>query len=97
MNAIVAQRQRDPNEFISGINTPDTDVTFLGAGLFLKLAVFVVVLGYIVYSFLLLLRVRILSDTLNVPLNRQVKGLVTLNLLFAVVGGIVATFIIILA
>lgn len=95
MEKIVAQT--NPLDFIGGINAPDASVAFLSLGFVLKLVLMVILLGYLFYAFLLVLRVRILSDSLNVPLNRQVKGVVFLHLLFAIIGSTIVGFIILFA
>ena len=60
-------------EFIDGINTPEFD--FLGINLVFKLLFFVILVGYVFYAFLMLLRVRILGDTVATQYHKFAQTL----------------------
>ena len=80
------------NEFAKNINRPD--LGFFGVNFVFKTLFFIVVLFYVLYSFLMLLRVRILSDTVETPYNRIVQLIVLGNLILALVGGFLAMMLI---
>jgi len=56
----------------------------------LKLPVGIIIFGNIMFGILLLLRVRILADTLSTQDNRIIKTIVVINILVGIVGGIIA-------
>ncbi|MDD4382171.1 MAG: hypothetical protein PHE21_02405 [Candidatus Dojkabacteria bacterium] len=56
----------------------------------LKFPVGIIIFGNILFGILLLLRVRILADTLSTQDNRVVKTIVVINILVGIVGGIIA-------
>lgn len=62
-----------------------------------KLLFFVVVIFYVFYAFLLTLRVRILSDTLNLPNNRLASSLTYFHLIIVLVGSFLALVVLLLA
>jgi hypothetical protein len=82
-------------EFLDGLVTPD--VQFFGLNLIFKLLFFVIIVGAILYSFLLMIRVRILSDTIQAPLNRLALSLTYIQLLVSLIGGFLALIVILLA
>ncbi len=62
----------------------------------LKLPMIVILIGNVLYSFMLVLKIKILADTIESDSNRKIKSLVYINMLVSIVVGILATFIIIL-
>ncbi len=82
-------------DFLSGLDTPG--IEFLGFNFIFKLLFFVIIVGYALYSFLLLLRVRILSDTVDTPHNKMVQILAFAHLALSLVGGFLAMILVLLA
>ena len=70
-------------DILGGINTIEF-TTGSVAGI-LKLLFIVVAIGYLVYVFLLTLRVRILADTVNTPNNKTTKVTSYLHLIISIV------------
>lgn len=62
----------------------------------LKLPMIVILIGNVLYSFMLVLKIKILADTIESDSNKKIKSLVYINMLVSIVVGILATFIIIL-
>lgn len=62
----------------------------------LKLPMIVILIGNVLYSFMLVLKIKILADTIESDANKKIKSLVYINMLVSIVVGILATFIIIL-
>lgn len=83
-------------DFLDGINGPSLDPT-VGLSLIFKLLFFVILTGYVLYSFMLALRVRILSETVNVGPTKFVATLVYGHVIFAIIGSFVAFLIALLA
>ncbi|MCA9376989.1 hypothetical protein H6763_03055 [Candidatus Nomurabacteria bacterium] len=83
--------------FLDGLSGPTPSVSFLGINFVFKLLFFVLLVGYILYSFLLLLRVRILADTIKTPHSGKVMFATTIHLLISLIGGFLAMILILLA
>jgi hypothetical protein len=83
-------------DFLDGLNGPSFD-TSLGVGVIFKLLFFVILTGYVLYSFMLALRVRILSETVNVGPTKFVASIVYAHVVFAIIGSFVAFLIALLA
>lgn len=66
-------------------------------GFVLKIIGFVIIIGYFIYAFLLSLRVKILADTVTTPFNGTMKFLSLMHIGMAVVGGLIAMGLILLA
>lgn len=81
-------------DFIVGLNSPD--VSFLSSDGILKLLFIVLIAGYILYSFLMTLRVRVLSDSVNTPSNNFTKMVTYSHLLISLIGGLFALILILL-
>lgn len=81
-------------DFINGINTIEFGVGSLNG--IIKLLFLVLAFGYIVYVFLLTLRVRILSETVKTPSNSTAKLISYIHLFLAVVGSLLAVILILL-
>ncbi len=62
----------------------------------LKLPMIVLLIGNIFYSLMLVLKIKILADTIESEANKKIKSIVYINLLVSIVIGILGTFIIIL-
>jgi hypothetical protein len=69
----------------------------ISIGDILKIPLIVILIGNIFYAFMLVLKVKILVDTVEAQGNSKIKKLVYLNLLISILIGIVGTVIIILA
>jgi len=69
----------------------------ISIGDILKIPLIVILIGNIFYAFMLVLKVKILVDTVEAEGNSKIKKLVYLNLLISILIGIVGTIIIILA
>ena len=70
-------------DILGGINTIEF-TTGSVAGI-LKLIFVVVAIGYLIYVFLLTLRVRILADTVNTPNNKNTKLASYLHLIISII------------
>ena len=68
----------------------------LNLGDILKIPLVVILLGNIFYSFMLVLKVKILIDTIGTQSNSKIKKMVYLNLILSIVIGMLGTFIILL-
>jgi predicted membrane protein len=62
----------------------------------LKIPVILVILGNILFSTLLFLRVRILADTFKTPQNTIVKQIVALHIIMIIVGTLLSLLFVIL-
>lgn len=82
-------------DFISNLNTPT--ISILSFNFVFKVLFFVILVGYALYAFLLLLRVRILSETVDTPHNKLVQLLSYANLGISLVGGFLAMILVFLA
>lgn len=71
-------------DFLNGINTIEFGLG--GVASILKLLFLVLAFGYMIYVFLLTLRVRILADTVTTPSNGYAKTGAYVHLLLAIVG-----------
>lgn len=69
----------------------------ISIGDILKIPLIVILIGNIFYAFMLVLKVKILVDTVEAQGNSKIKKLVYLNLLISILIGIIGTVIIILA
>jgi len=68
----------------------------LNVGDLLKVPLILLLLGNIFYSVMLVLKIKIMIDTIESESNSKIKALVYINLLISVVVGIFATLIILL-
>lgn len=62
----------------------------------LKLPLVVFTIGNIFYSFMLTLKIKVLSDTVDSPNNGKIKALVYFNLLISIITAILASILILL-
>lgn len=79
----------------NGLTTPA--MGFLGLNFVFKLLFFVILVGYALYAFLLLLRVRILSDTVETPQNKLIQLIASAHLALSLIGGFLAMILVLLA
>lgn len=85
-------------EFLDGLNTPTFAFgDFDAIGIIFKLLLFVILAMYVLYAFLLTLRVRILSDTVEVGPNKFVQLGIYIHMIVALVGSFLAFIITLLA
>jgi len=68
----------------------------LNLGDILKIPLVIILVGVLLYSFMLLLKVRILVDTINSEGNFKMKALVSFNLFITIFATILGTMIILL-
>jgi len=71
-----------------------SDVSLVSFSIFFKIALLLGVLVFSAYTFLLLGRVKILSDTIFTPSNAFVKMLTVINIFVILVGGLIAIILI---
>lgn len=76
---------------------PQPNIDFLGLAWVVKVLFFILIFGYIFFAFLLTFRVRILADTVNTSFNKVVRAVSVLHLIVALIGGILALAIILMA
>ncbi|MCC7290354.1 hypothetical protein IT417_03845 [bacterium] len=81
-------------DFLEGIGTIELGSS--GVADILKLLFLVLVIGYLIYVFLLILRVRILADTVKTPNNNTSKLFSYALLLVGIVGSALAVILILL-
>lgn len=74
---------------------PNQFVIFKYSSIFVMLFL-VLAFGYLIYIFLLTMRVRILADTVKTPNNKIAKFVSYAHLIFAVIGSGVAVILILL-
>lgn len=79
-------------DFLEGISTIDFGIGSVTG--IIKLLFLVVIFGYLVYVFLLTMRVRILADTIKTPSNLTAKLISYIHLFVAVVGSLLAVILI---
>lgn len=80
--------------FLEGIGTIEFGASSV-AGI-IKILFLVVAIGYLIYVFLLTMRVRILADTVKTPSNGTAKLVSYAHLIFAVIGSALAVILILL-
>ena len=83
-------------EFLDGISGPQFDAS-LGVPLVFQILYFVLLTGYVLYAFLLTLRIRILAETVQVGPNKLVTTLVYGHLIVSIIGSFLAFIIALLA
>jgi len=83
------------NEIFENILSIDWDPSISLVGVF-KIPLIIVLLACIFYAFMLLLRTKILVDTVESEGNTKIRVLVFINLLVSLIIGILGTIIIVL-
>ncbi len=79
-------------EFLDGLNTVSFGVQSV-PGVF-KLLFLVVIFGYVVYTLLQTVRIRILNDTVKSAANRRMLLISYLHLLIAIIGSLFCVILI---
>lgn len=79
-------------DFLDGINTISIGVQSMPS--IFKLLFLVVIFGYVIYSLLLTVRVRILNDTVKSSGNSGTLVLSYIHLLVSIVGGLFSVILI---
>lgn len=74
----------------------DFNLGFSFADGIIKLLVGILLFAIIFYAFMLILKIRVLKDTLHVAEKDITKLMITLNILVSVIGGILALILILL-
>jgi hypothetical protein len=82
-------------DYLGGISTPD--LGNFGFALIFKILFAVLFACYVLYSFFLTLRVRILAETVDTPLNKKVLMLSYAHIGIVLVGGLIALMLILVA
>ena len=78
-------------------NIVNTDLNFsLNLGEILKLPLILILLGCLLYAFMLFLKLRILKDTIDLEGSTKMRVLVFLNLLISLIICLVGVIIIVL-
>jgi hypothetical protein len=79
---------------LEGIGLHSTGL--LNLAFLIKLILLAVLVGYLVYSFLLALRIRILDETLQTRSNSFVRMITYVHLFFSLIGSFFAVILILL-
>lgn len=82
-------------DYVNQLN--QTGVEVLNLNFAFSCLFFVLIFGYVLYAFLLAVRVRILSETIRTPYNNLAVTLSYVHMLIALVGGFLALLVILLA
>lgn len=85
----------DIDEFLNSLGAGSDIISFNIASL-LKVPIILVLIGNILFSLLLFLRVRILSDTFKDPQNKIVKMVTLLYMAIVLVGSLLSLMFVIL-
>jgi len=83
-------------DVLTGFGGPTFD-TSIGVTFIFQILYFVLLTGYVLYAFLLTLRIRILSDTVEVGNGKAIMFIVYLHLIVAIIGSFLAFLIALLA
>lgn len=84
------------NPDIYGRLLSDTPAFTLNLGSILKLPLIIILIGNIFYSLMLILKTKILSDTVDSDGSRKIKVLVYINLFISLITTLLASFLILL-
>ena len=71
-------------------------LSILGISLIFKILFLLVFVGYLVYAFLMTLRIRILQDTVSAGSTRFIRLLSYVHLTVAVIGSLVGVILVLL-
>lgn len=85
----------DIDEFLNSLGTGSDIISFNIASL-LKVPIILVLIGNILFSLLLFLRVRILADTFKDPQNKIVKMVTLLYMAIVLLGSLLSLMFVIL-
>jgi len=77
-------------DILYNISGNASDAINLGIIPLLKLPLIIILFGNVLFATLLILRIRILSETFETPDNKLIKYLVRFYLFLSIVGGIIA-------
>lgn len=77
-------------EILNNISGNTEDTMSLGIISLLKLPLIIILFGNVLFAILLLLRIRILSETFETTDNRLIRYLVRFYLIISVIGSIIA-------
>jgi hypothetical protein len=83
-------------DVLTGLGGPTFDTSF-GITLIFQILYFVLLTGYVLYAFLLTLRIRILSETVEVGSSKAIMAVVYVHLVVAIIGSFLAFLIALLA
>ncbi len=85
-----------PTEILNNLTFGGGDIFSLNILSILKIPIILILLGNILFSILLFLRVRILADTFKTPQNKIVKMLMGVHILVVIVGTLLSLLFVIL-
>ncbi len=85
-----------PIEMLNNLSYGGGDIFSLDLFSILKIPIILTLLGNILFSTLLFLRVRILADTFKTPQNKIVKMLMGVHILVVIVGTLLSLLFVIL-
>jgi len=77
-------------DILYNISGNTTDTINLGIISLLKLPLIIILFGNVLFATLLILRIRILSETFETSDNKLIKYLVRFYLFMSIIGGIIA-------
>lgn len=77
-------------DILYNISGNTTDTINLGIISLLKLPLIIILFGNVLFATLLILRIRILSETFETSDNKLIKYLVRFYLFISIIGGIIA-------
>jgi hypothetical protein len=66
------------------------------AGVILKFLVSILLFGIIFYSFMFIIKLRVLQDTIDVSSSSLVKKIIGINLVITIIGSIISFILILL-
>lgn len=71
-------------------------VPLINLGTLFKIPLVILLLATLFYAYMLLLKIRILVDTIDSSSNKKIQSLVTINFIVSVVGTVLGTVLILL-
>ncbi|HNR53250.1 MAG TPA: hypothetical protein PKI16_02140 [Candidatus Dojkabacteria bacterium] len=83
-------------EILNNISGTTTDTINLGIISLLKLPLIIIIFGNVLFAVLLLLRIRILSETFETTDNKLIRYLVRFYLFISVIGSIIALLLLLI-
>jgi len=83
-------------DMLTGLGGPTFDIS-IGITLIFQILYFVLLTGYVLYAFLLTLRIRIISETVEIGNSKAIMTIVYLHLVIAIIGSFLAFLLALLA
>jgi hypothetical protein len=66
------------------------------AGSLLKFLIAILLFGILFYSFMFIIKLRVLQDTIDISNSSMIKKIITINLIIALIGSILSFILILL-